>query len=114
MASQLNLWGFPFSMVGTIISGYVYDIVGRRLTLFLSFFIGAILIFFIPYTAPNVFPGLFLIKIFFQICMTAPACCPLVADYIHKDSIGKAASLIGVGYVIGEVLSMGVLFRVTA
>ena len=46
--------------------------------------------------------------------MTAPACCPLVADYIHKDSIGKAASLIGVGYVIGEVLSMGILFRVTA
>ena len=114
VASQLSLWGYPFAMAGTFTSGYVYDIVGRRLTLFLSFSIGAALIFFIPYTAPHVFPWLFAIRILFQICMTAPACCPLVADYIHKDSIGKAASLIGVGYVVGEVLSMGVLFKVTA
>ena len=114
VASQLALWGYPFAMAGTFVSGYIYDIVGRRITLFLSFSIGAVLIFFIPYTAPNVFPGLFAIRILFQICMTAPACSPLVADYIHKDSIGKAASLVGVGYVVGEVLSMGVLFRVTA
>ena len=38
---------------------------------------------------------------------------PLLADYIHKDAIGKAATLIGLGLVIGEVLSMGVLFNVT-
>ena len=101
-------------MIGTFTSGYIFDIMGRRLTLFLAFAIGSILIFFIPYTSPNVFPGLFTIRILFQICMTAPATSPLMADYIHQDSLGKASSLIGVGYVIGEVLSMGILFRVTA
>jgi len=38
---------------------------------------------------------------------------PLVADYIHKKSIGIAASVVAVGFVIGEVLSMGVLFTLT-
>lgn len=46
--------------------------------------------------------------------MTVPVNSTLVADYIHKDSIGKASSISGVGYIVGEVLSMGVLFRVTA
>jgi len=36
-----------------------------------------------------------------------------VADYIHKKSIGIAASVVAVGFVIGEVLSMGVLFTLT-
>ena len=95
-------------------SGYIFDIVGRRLTHFLSFAIGSVLTFFIPYTSPNVFPTLFIVRTLFQVSMTAPACSPLVADYIHKDSIGKASSMIGIGYVIGEVLSMGVLFKITA
>ncbi len=38
----------------------------------------------------------------------------LLADYVHKDSIGKAAIFIALGFIIGEVLSMGVLFNVTA
>ena len=101
-------------MIGTFTSGYIFDIVGRRVTLFLAFAIGSVLTFFIPYTSPNVFPGLFIIRILFQICLTTPATSPLVADYIQKDSIGKASALIGVGYVIGEVLSMAVLFRVTS
>ena len=113
VASQLLLWGFPFAMIGTLTSGFIFDIMGRRLTLFLAFAIASVLIFFIPYTSPNVFPGLFAIRILFQICMTAPATNPLIADYIHKDSIGKASALIGVGFVIGEILSMGILFRIT-
>ena len=45
--------------------------------------------------------------------MTPPVSSPLLADYIHKDSLGKASALIGMGFVIGEVLSMGILFKVT-
>lgn len=45
--------------------------------------------------------------------MSAPAANPLPADYVHKDSIGKAAVLTGMGMIIGEVLSMGVLFPIT-
>jgi len=45
--------------------------------------------------------------------LTAPAANPLLADYVHKDAIGKAAALVGLGFVIGEVLAMGILFNVT-
>ena len=113
VSSQLSLWGYPFAIVSTFTSGYIYDIFGRRLTLFLSFAIAAFLTFWIPYSSPHVFPNLFVIRILFQICMTAPVCSPLIADYFQKDSIGKASAIVGMGYVFGEVLSMGLLFRIT-
>ena len=46
--------------------------------------------------------------------MTGPASSPLLADYIHKDALGKASALIGIGFVLGEVMSMGILFKVTS
>lgn len=46
--------------------------------------------------------------------LSAPSSNPLLADYVHKDAIGKAAAFIGLGFIIGEVISMGVLFRLTA
>lgn len=46
--------------------------------------------------------------------LSAPSSNPLLADYVHKDAIGKAAALVGLGFIVGEVLSMGVLFRITA
>ena len=45
--------------------------------------------------------------------MSAPAANPLLADYIRKDAIGKAGSLIGFAFLVGEVLSMGILFNLT-
>lgn len=46
--------------------------------------------------------------------MTGPASSPLLADYVHKDALGKASALIGIGFVLGEIVSMGVLFKITA
>lgn len=66
-----------------------------------------------PYTAPNVYPWLLIVRILIGITTAAPLSNPLVADYIHKNAIGKAASFVAIGFVIGEVLSMGVLFTLT-
>jgi MFS family permease len=38
----------PGAIIGTFFVGYIYDIMGRRITLFLSFFIGSILIGIVP------------------------------------------------------------------
>lgn len=100
-------------MVGTFIAGYLYDIIGRRFTLFISFFLGSALVFCIPYTAPRVFPSLLSVRVCITLCFAAPAANPLIPDYVHKDSIGKAAVLVGVGFIIGEVVSMGLLFNIT-
>ena len=102
--------GFPGAIIGTFCAGYVFDIMGRKITLVSAFMGGAALLFAIPYTSPNVFPWLIIVRMAITFCFSAPAANPLLADYIHKDSIGKAATLIGIGYVIGEVLSMGILF----
>lgn len=104
----------PFAIIGTAFVGFLYDILGRRLTLFLSFFIGSLLTAFVPWTSPYVFPWLILIRIFIQLCFCAPNSSPLVADYIHSTHVGKGVAMIGVGIVLGEVFSMGVLFRITA
>ena len=53
----------PFAIIGTAFVGYIYDILGRRLTLFLSFFIGSLLIAFVPWTSPYIFPWLILVRI---------------------------------------------------
>ena len=43
----------------------------------------------------------------------APMCTPMIADYFKKSSIGKAHVIGYIGFVIGEVTAVGVLFRVT-
>ena len=113
ISSQLSMWSFPFAMVGVFVSGYVYDIIGRKWTLFVSFTMASFFIFLIPHTAPHLF-SLFLVRILFQISLTGPVSSPLLADYIHKDALGKASALIGMGFVVGEVLAMGILFNLTA
>jgi sugar phosphate permease len=45
--------------------------------------------------------------------MSAPLAHPLIADYVKRSSRGKAIALAGVGIVMGEVFSMGVLFNLT-
>lgn len=38
---------------------------------------------------------------------------PLIPDYIKRDSRGKAIAVCGIGLVLGEVFSIGVLFNQT-
>lgn len=45
--------------------------------------------------------------------MAAPTAHPLIPDYIKRSSRGKAIALNGVGIVVGEVFSMGILFNLT-
>jgi MFS family permease len=104
----------PLAIIGTLFIGYVYDILGRRLTLFSSLFIGSVLTGFVPWTSPKVIPWLLMIRMAIQLCFCAPNASPLPGDYIHKDSIGKGIAMVGLGVLIGDVISMGVLFRVTA
>ena len=114
VSTTLVLVGFPGAILGTFGAGYLFDIVGRRITLFCTFFFGSCFVFAIPYTAPNILPSLVIVRIFITLNLTAPAANPLIADYVHKDALGKSAALIGLGYVFGEVLAMGILFNVTA
>jgi len=113
VSSLLVLVGLPGAMIGTFLGGFIFDIFGRRFTLFMSFFMASVLTLTIPYTAPSVIPGLLIVRVLINFSNSMPSSNPLLADYVHKDSIGKAATLVGVGFIVGEVLSMAVLFPIT-
>ena len=56
VSSSLVIAGIPSAIVSSFGAGYLFDIFGRRATLFVVFFIGAGLVSAIPYTSPNVYP----------------------------------------------------------
>jgi MFS family permease len=63
VSGLLIFCSLPGAIVGTFFVGYLFDILGRRITLFVSFFIGSILLAIIPWTKPNVLPWLLLVRV---------------------------------------------------
>lgn len=110
--SDLTIYSLPFSMVTTFMVSYAYELIGRKWTIFWSFFLTSLVFYAIPYTAPN-YNYLIIARCVIGVTMAAPVSNPLIADYIKRSSRGKAVALNGIGFVFGEVMSMGVLFNLT-
>ena len=96
----------------TFFVSYIYELFGRRKTLFVSLVLTAIVVAAIPYTAPNL-DHLMYARCIFAITLTAPIVAPLVPDYIVRAHRGRAVALGGIGLAFGEVFAMGVLFNLT-
>ena len=75
----------PGAIIGTFFIGFVFDILGRKWTLFTSFFVGSLLLAAIPWTSPKVYEGLLVVRVAIQLCFCAPVSHPLIADYIHRE-----------------------------
>lgn len=103
----------PFGILSAAVAGYIFDIFGRRLTIFLCLAIASVLTAVTPWTEPS-FIWLVVLKCVATFFINIPVCNPLCADYISREAIGRGVSINGVGAIMGEVLSMGVLFRITA
>lgn len=112
VASELTIYSIPFSMATTVLVGYAYEILGRKLTIFWSYFLTGLIFIAIPYTAPN-YVCMAMLRCAIGVTMAAPMAHPLIPDYVVRKSRGKAVALTGVGLVVGEVFSMGVLFKYT-
>lgn len=112
LTSDLTMYSIPFSMVTTFFISYMFEIWGRRFTIVFSYLLTSIVYFFLPYSAPD-YGMLMIMRCLIAIFMSAPISHPLVADYVKRKSRGKAIALAGVGIVLGEVFSMGILFNMT-
>ena len=99
-------------MISTFFVSYLYELVGRKLTIFASFITTAALFVYLPYTAPDI-NKLIAARCAIGVTMSAPLANPLVPDYVKRSSRGRAVALNGIGFVIGEVFAMGVLFNLT-
>jgi MFS family permease len=47
--------------------GFLFDIIGRKITIIALWFASGIAVFIMPFTAPNIYPWFFLCKVFFAI-----------------------------------------------
>ena len=112
ITSDLTVYSLPFSIFATFFISFIFEILGRRLSLFLSFVSTALLYGILPYTAGHYY-WLVAVRCLIGMTMAAPLAHPLIADYIHKNSRGKAIALCGMGFVFGELIAMGVLFNLT-
>lgn len=110
--SDLTIYSLPCGMFTTFFISYIFEIFGRKMTIFISYFLTALLYLAIPYTAPSI-AWLTVIRCLIGVTLAAPFSHPLIPDYVKRTSRGAAVALGGVGMVVGEVLSMGILFNIT-
>lgn len=102
----------PGTIITTLLVGYIYELFGRKMTIFVSYILSGIVYLSFPYTAPD-YNMLIIARCILGVTIAAPLAHPLIPDYIKRSSRGKAVALCGVGAVLGEVFSMGVLFNLT-
>ena len=105
--SNLVVYSIPFTIVTLFFTSYSFEILGRRWTLFFSFFFTSLLYFWMPHTAPS-YNMLMVVRCLIAITMAAPMAHPLVADYVDVNSRGKMITLCGMGIVIGEIFAISI------
>lgn len=93
VSNDLTFYSIPPTMVFSFFMGYIYDLFGRKYTIFLSFLLGACFMFILPFASPTVYPLLILFKIGLDLTMAAPLGHPLVTDYVKKESRGTATAV---------------------
>jgi len=105
--SNLVVYSIPFTIVTLFFTSYAYEILGRKWTLFFSFFLTSLLYYLIPLTSPN-YNLLMLVRCLLAITMAAPIAHPLIADYVHINSRGKMIAFSGMGIVVGEIIAISI------
>lgn len=105
--SNLTGYSIPFTMIALCFVSYAFELLGRRMTLFISFFLSSIFFAMIPRTAPS-YSWLMTIRCLLAITMAAPMAHPLVADFVHVSSRGKMVVFCGVGIILGEIIAISV------
>lgn len=125
-ASLLTIYSIPFGMISTFFVSYIFELLGRKWTLFFSYILTAIFYNLLPWTKSisvyitntygfncSGFTLLAVVRCLVAVTFSAPLCHPLIGDYIKTKSRGKAIALTGLGVTVGEVVAMGVLFNYT-
>ena len=106
VSNDIIFWSMIFQIVASLTVGYVYDIVGRPVTLFFLFLIGSVSIFVMPLASPQVFPWVYIFRALYAIFYAGVISHPLINDFVMRDSRGRAIALQNLGYVMGELLNI--------
>lgn len=72
--------------------GFIYDIFGRKYTIFIYMIIGSLTAFWAPFTAPHTYSWYLIDRIIFGMTMSAILLNPLIIDYIKSESRSRACA----------------------
>eukprot|EP00347_Sterkiella_histriomuscorum_P000548 403375429 len=89
--------------------GAIFDIIGRKKTLFFCLIGSSINLVLMPLGAPHEAPYLYLIRCALVLFSVGLITHPLINDYVKKDSRGKASSFQTFGTLIGDLINFTVI-----
>lgn len=95
-----------------LISGFLYDILGRKTVIVGIFLLGACTTLGTPLVAPSVI-AYDIMRVGFVASIAVLLSNPFINDYVQVQSRGAATGLQQIGVTIGNLLSVGVLFTLT-
>jgi MFS family permease len=79
-------------IVFTLLVGYVYDLVGRRVTVIGTIMPAGVIVMLMPYAAPSI-TLLILLRLGLVVGTSALSSNPFVNDYVKKETRGRAIAI---------------------
>lgn len=93
----------------TFLSGYIFDIFGRKYTLTLLFVLSGCMFVIFPYVSPNE-TLYYTCACVYTLFVTPINSNPLIQDYIQVESRGAAVGMSMMGLTLGVIVSLSGLF----
>ena len=112
-AAWLVFIGYPFNLLSSLISGYLFLKFGRRKVIFAGFMIGITAALAVPYCGTNIYPSMMILIALVNIGTAWTQNPPLIADYVRPSSIGKAYAIQGMLTFTATIFAVAVLFGST-
>ena len=104
---------YPFNLVSSLFSGYLFVRFGRRNIILTGFLLGISSCMFVPFMSYSIYPNLFLVIVMVNIGTAWTQNPPLIADYVKPNSIGKAYAIQGLLTFTATIFAVAVLFGTT-
>ena len=95
-----------------LVIGFLYDMIGRRVTTVATFLLGAISTIMIPLVSPSIL-GYDLARIIFCQTLVIVLSNPFINDYVTVQSRGIATGFQTIGLTVGNLISVGGIFTLT-
>ena len=112
-AAWLLFFAYPFNLVSSIFSGYLFVKFGRRKIIIAGFLIGITACLLVPFVGTKIYPNVFLLAAAVMMGTAFTQNPPLIADYVRPGSIGKAYAIQGLMTFTATIFAVAVLFGTT-
>ena len=95
-----------------LVIGFLYDMIGRRVTTVATFLLGAISTLMIPVVSPSII-GYDIARVIFSQTLVITLSNPFINDYVTVQSRGIATGFQTIGLTVGNLISVGGIFTLT-